>query len=84
MKNALPLVGRFLELAETNPALFVIVASLSVPLALVYAALSYVNAPTENLLAFLALAALALAYCGWLARLVLQHWGDATCPHRGV
>jgi len=75
MRNALPLVGRMLEIAGTNPALFVIVASLSVPLALIYAALSFVNAPVENLIAFLALGALSLGYCGWLARLVLTYWG---------
>jgi hypothetical protein len=83
MKNALPLIGRILELAEVNPALFVIVASFSVPLALIYAALSFVNAPALNLLAFLVLSALALIYCGWLARLVLVHWGAASCSQRG-
>ena len=74
MKNALPYVARILVLAETNPALFVIVASLSVPLALIYAALSYVAAPTMNLVAFLVLGGLALAYCGWIAHLVVTHW----------
>jgi len=74
MKNALPYVARILLLAESNPALFVIVASLSVPLALIYAALSYVAAPTSNLVAFLVLSAFALAYCGWIARLVVMHW----------
>jgi hypothetical protein len=74
MKNALPYVARILLLAESNPALFVIVASLSVPLALIYAALSYVAAPAGNLVAFLVLSALALAYCGWIARLVVMHW----------
>lgn len=83
MKYALPLIGRILGLAESNPALFVIVASLSVPLALIYAALSYVAAPAINLLAFLVLSALALGYCGWLARLVLAHWrGDGDCAER--
>jgi len=82
MKNALPLIGRILELAESNPALFVIVASLSVPLALIYAALSYVAAPAMNLAAFLALSVLALGYCGWLARLVLIHWGEGGCTDR--
>ena len=82
MKYALPVIGRLLELAQDNPALFVIVASLSVPLALIYAALSYVAAPAANLLAFLGLSALALGYCGWLARLVLAHWG--ACPRRGA
>ena len=77
MRNALPHIGRLLALAEANPALFVIVASFSVPLALIYAALSFVNAPALNLLAFLTLSALALIYCGWLARLVLRHWGGA-------
>ena len=74
MKNALPYVARILLLAESNPALFVIVASLSVPLALIYAALSYVAAPAGNLVAFLVLSAFALAYCGWIARLVVMHW----------
>ena len=74
MRNALPIVGRMLDVAQTNPALFVIVASLSVPLGLIYASLAFVNAPSESLLAFLALSALALTYCGWLARLVLRRW----------
>jgi hypothetical protein len=74
MKSALPLVGRALELAESNPALLVVVASLSVPLALIYAALSYVAAPAINLFAFLVLGALALIYSGWIARLAITHW----------
>jgi hypothetical protein len=74
MKSALPLVGRALELAESNPALLVVVASLSVPLALIYAALSYVAAPAINLLAFLVLGVLALVYSGWIARLAITHW----------
>jgi len=82
MKNALPYVARILLLAESNPALFVIVASLSVPLALIYAALSYVAAPTSNLVSFLVLSAFALAYCGWIARLVVMHWHpDGAEPH---
>jgi hypothetical protein len=73
MKVALP-IGRILSLAENNPALFVLIASLSVPLALIHAALSYVAAPLINLLAFLALSLLALVYCGWIARLAITHW----------
>jgi hypothetical protein len=74
MKSALPLIGRALELARSNPALLVVVASLSVPLALIYAALSYVAAPAINLFAFLVLGALALVYSGWIARLAVKHW----------
>jgi hypothetical protein len=74
MRSALPLVARALELARSNPALLVVVASLSVPLALIYAALSYVAAPAINLLAFLALGAFALFYSGWIARLAITHW----------
>jgi hypothetical protein len=74
MKSALPLVGRALELARDNPALLVVVASLSVPLALIYAALSYVAAPAINLFAFLVLGALALVYSGWIAHLAVMHW----------
>jgi hypothetical protein len=79
MKVAVPLIGRALDLAERNPALFVLIASLSVPLALIYAALSFVTAPVMNLLAFLALGALALTYAGWLARLAITHWRHGTC-----
>jgi len=67
MKVAVPLIRRALDLAERNPALFVLIASLSVPLALIYAALSFVTAPAINLLAFLGLGVLALWYAGWLA-----------------
>jgi hypothetical protein len=76
MKGALPLLWRILELAESNPALLVVVAALSVPLALIYAALAYVSASPLNLLAFLVLSALALAYSGWIARLAIVHWSD--------
>ena len=82
MKSALPLVGRALELAESNPALLVVVASLSVPLALIYAALSYVAAPAINLFAFLVLGALALIYSGWIARLAITHWRVVGCEGR--
>jgi hypothetical protein len=74
MKDALPLVGRILGLAVRNPALLVVVASLSVPLAFIYAALSYVAASPINLLAFIVVGALSLAYSGWIARLALEHW----------
>jgi hypothetical protein len=74
MKLALPVIGRLLALAENNPALFVLIATLSVPLALIYAALSYVVAPAINLAAFLVLGALALAYSGWIAQLAITHW----------
>jgi hypothetical protein len=76
MKNALPLVGRILGLAESNPALLVVIASLSVPLALIYAALSYVAASPINLLAFIVVGALSLIYSGWIARLAVKHWTD--------
>jgi hypothetical protein len=81
MKVAVPLIGRALDLAESNPALLVLIASLSVPLALIYAALSFVTAPAINLLAFLVLGVLALVYAGWLARLAITHWHDATPRH---
>jgi hypothetical protein len=74
MKNALPLVGRVLGLAARNPALLVVTASLSVPLAFIYAALSYVAASPINLLAFIAVGALSLVYSGWIAWLALKHW----------
>ena len=74
MKLALPVIGRLLAIAENNPALFVLIASLSVPLALIYAALSYVVAPAINLAAFLVLGAFALVYSGWIARLAITHW----------
>jgi hypothetical protein len=83
MKVAMPLVRRALDLAESNPALFVVIASLSVPLALIYAALSFVTAPAINLLAFLGLGVLALSYAGWLARLAITHWGSAAVNHCG-
>jgi hypothetical protein len=79
MKHALPLFGRILALAENNPALFVVVASLSVPLALIYAALYFVAAPVINLLAFLVLGAFALFYSGWIAHLAVKHW-RVECP----
>ncbi|HZZ92033.1 MAG TPA: hypothetical protein VFE23_05685 [Usitatibacter sp.] len=81
MKVAMPLIRRALDLAESNPALFVVIASLSVPLALIYAALSFVTAPAVNLLAFLGLGVLALSYAGWLARLAITHWGSAAVHH---
>jgi hypothetical protein len=81
MKGALPLIWRVLEIAESNPALLVVVGALSVPLALIYAALSYVAASPLNLLAFLVLAALALLYSGWIARLAVVHW-RAECEDR--
>jgi hypothetical protein len=74
MKLALPVVTRLLSLAESNPALIVLVASLSVPLALIYAALAYVVAPAINLAAFLALGVFALAYAAFIARLAITHW----------
>lgn len=80
MKSALPLVGRILELAESNPALLVVVASLSVPLALIYAALSFVAASPINLLGFIVLGALSLIYSGWIARLAITHW-RVDCPY---
>jgi hypothetical protein len=76
MKDALPLVGRILGLAVRNPALLVVIASLSVPLAFIYAALSYVAASPINLLAFVVVGALCLAYSGWIARLALRHWDE--------
>ena len=82
MRSALPLVGRALELARINPALLVVVASLSVPLALIYAALAYVAAPAVNLFAFLVLGALALVYSGWIARLAVTHW-TVECEDHG-
>jgi len=75
MKLALPVVTRIVTLAERNPALFVLVASLSVPLALIWAALSYVVAPAINLAAFIAVGVLALAYSAFIARLAITHWG---------
>jgi hypothetical protein len=83
MKVAMPIVRRALDLAESNPALFVLVASLSVPLALIYAALSFVTAPALNLLAFLVLGAFALMYAGWLARLAITHWDTSAPRHCG-
>ena len=82
MKLALPVISRILAIAESNPALFVLIASLSVPLALIYAALSYVVAPAINLAAFLVLGALALFFTGWIARLAITHW-HARCRPRG-
>jgi hypothetical protein len=79
MKGALSIVARILELAESNPALLVVIATLSVPLALIYAALAYVAASPINLLAFLVLGALALVYSGWIARLAIRHW-RVECP----
>jgi hypothetical protein len=76
MKNALPLVGRIVGLALRNPALFVVTASLSVPLAFIYAALSYVTASPANLLAFVVVGALSLIYSGWIARLAVRHWTE--------
>jgi hypothetical protein len=81
MKGALSIVARILELAESNPALLVVIATLSVPLALIYAALAYVAASPINLLAFLVLGALALVYSGWIARLAIRHW-RVECPDR--
>lgn len=81
MKVAMPLIRRALDLAESNPALFVLIASLSVPLALIYAALSFVTAPAINLLAFLVLGVLALWYAGWLAHLAITHW-QAPAPRQ--
>jgi hypothetical protein len=83
MKNALPLVGRILGLAASNPALLVVTASLSVPLAFLYAALSYVAASPVNLLAFIVVGALCLVYSGWIARLALRHW-TGLIPPRAV
>lgn len=74
MKAALPLVGRLLGVAEKNPALLVVIASLSVPLGLIWAALSYVAAPLTNLIAFLVLGALALFYSAWIVLLAVRHW----------
>ena len=74
MKNALPLIGKVLGLAASNPALLVVIASLSVPLAFIYAALSYVTASPINLLAFVVVGALCLFYSGWIARLAVKHW----------
>lgn len=74
MKVALPLIGRILGLAEKNPALLVVIASLSVPLGLIWAALSYVSAPLTNLVAFLVLGALALFYSAWIVLLAVRHW----------
>jgi hypothetical protein len=74
MKNALPIVARILGLAVRNPALLVVIASLSVPLAFIYAALSYVAASPINLLAFIVVGALSLIYSGWIARLAVKHW----------
>jgi len=79
MKGALSIVARILELAESNPALLVVIATLSVPLALIYAALAYVAASPINLLAVLVLGALALVYSGWIARLAIRHW-RVECP----
>ena len=81
MKLALPVVTRLLALAGSNPALVVLVASLSVPLALVYAALAYVAAPAINLAAFLALAVIELVYAGFIARLATTHW-RTSCAER--
>jgi hypothetical protein len=78
MKNALPLVGRILGIAVKNPALLVVVASLSVPLAFIYAALSFVAASPVNLAAFIVVGALSLLYSGWIARLALKHWSRHT------
>lgn len=77
MKNALPLIGRILGLAVRNPAFFVVIASLSVPLAFIYAALSFVAASPVNLLAFIVVGALCLVYSGWIARLALRHWSGS-------
>ena len=74
MKLALPVISRILALAESNPALIVLIASLSVPLALIHAALTYVAAPAINLAAFLAVGVLALVYAGFIARLAITHW----------
>ena len=74
MKLALPVVTRILALAESNPALIVLVASLSVPLALIHAALAYVAAAAINLVAFLALGVFALVYAAFIARLAITHW----------
>ena len=83
MKVAMPLIRHALDLAESNPALFVLIASLSVPLALIYAALAFVTAPPINLLAFLGLGVLALWYAGWLARLAITHWRSDAPHHCG-
>ena len=81
MKLALPVVSRILALAERNPALIVLVASLSVPLALIYAALHYVVAPAINLAAFLALGVFALVYAAFIARLAITHWRITGAEH---
>ena len=73
MKDALPVIGRILGLAGRNPALLVVTASLSVPLAFIYAALSYVAASPINLLAFIVVGALSLVYSAWIARLAVKH-----------